>query len=121
MIVDGQSLEKAVLPPTDRELIAELRSRGYKVFPEQRFRIYASATTISYLELGRMHDADERKQMLYRIHRRMAADVGIALFEAGACVRTGTDGPMGKEFRAQVGVVLPNDFDFEAEMWGVRS
>lgn len=108
------------LPQTDNDLIAELKRRGFKVYPEKRVRIYSSASTIGYHELARMYDNGRRNDIIQHTMKRMAMDVGVGIFEAKACIQSTRDGTYGKEFRADVAVILPNDWDFESEMWGIR-
>jgi hypothetical protein len=123
MIDDGMpdTMSRMVpLPQTDQALIGELKRRGFKVYPDKRVRIYGAETMINYSELGRAVTIGRRNDVLAHTHRRMAMDVGIAIFEAKAIVSSSQDNDFGKVFRAQVCVVLPNDWDFEAEMWGMR-
>lgn len=111
--------------PNDKALIDELKRRGYKVYPEKRVRIYGAQHMIdrrAIYQLGSMHSLDQLRE---NVDRRSAHEVGQKLMEEGALVRSHEDalhrpGMVGEIRRAQVCVVLPNDWDFESEMWGVR-
>lgn len=109
---------KVNMPPTDRELIDELRKRGYRVFNNKRCRIYGAETAICYREIEQRRHMSE---LMERIQQRIGADIGVEIFRAGACVRSTQDELDRRIFRSSVMVVLPNDFDFEREMWEVRS
>jgi hypothetical protein len=123
-MIDGNpaiavALERLVLP--DHSLIAILKKRGFKVYPEKRVRIYSAAQMIGYQELCQLDTIGKRFEMIERTHRRMAMDIGVGIFEANACVRSARDDARhGKEFRSDVAVILPSGFDFESEMWGIR-
>jgi hypothetical protein len=59
------SMDQRVLPATDAIMIAELKRRGYKVYPEKRVRIYASQQMIdrrAIYQLGSMHSLDHLRQ-----------------------------------------------------------
>lgn len=101
----------------DQELIAELKRRGYKVYPEKRVRIYGVETMVSYREEA-MRVAHPK--IMEHINERQGRDVGMAIFNAGAVVRSRENNNFGTIHRSQVAVILPNDWDFESEMWGIR-
>lgn len=106
------------LPQTDKQLIEELRKRGYRVFKKERCRIYSAEMTVSYREVARINGAVD---LMESIQQRMGADIGVEIFRAGACVRSTQDDYHSRIFRASAMAVLPNDFDFEREMWETRS
>jgi hypothetical protein len=112
------------VPVTDKWLIAEIKKRGYKVYPEKRVRIYASQEFVSRREVEMLRSS---QGFMDHTEHRLAIGMGTALRQAGALVLSREDRRPGMDygiedgtiFRAQVCVVLPNDWDFEGEMWGI--
>jgi hypothetical protein len=114
------------VPQSDQALIAELKRRGFKVYPEKRVRIYSSQHMIDRRAIYQLRSMDSLDHLRQSVDRRSAHAVGQKLMEEGALVRSREDalhqpGMEGEIRRMQVCVVLPNDWDFEAEMWGMRS
>lgn len=109
----------APFPQTDQALIAELKRRGYKVYPEKRVRIYSAQNIIAMRAVLNM---DDRRLAALRGHvqERMAVDVGRMLRDERVIVHSREVKDGDEIHRGQVCVVLPNGWDFEAEMWGMR-
>jgi hypothetical protein len=102
---------------SDQELSAELKRRGYKVYPEKRVRIYAAQEMVSRRDLSRLRHI---QGITDSTNHYLAMRIGKELAGSGALVKSKEDRTEETIYRAQVCVVLPNDWDFEAEMWGIR-
>lgn len=109
----------ATVTLSDDEMIRALRRRGYGVYPERRIRVVSAQQTISRREvLSIPHES--LSEYRRRVDETVARMIGQRLFDDGAAVRYRTDTEIGEERRASVMIVLPNTWDFENEMWGVR-
>ena len=104
--------------PSDGELIAELRARGYRVYPHQRVRVFGAQESISRRNLFEAPPS-VIERLVERAKRDAAIGMGVELLRCGAIVQTTQDVASGRMYRGSLAVVLPRDFDFERDTWEV--
>lgn len=99
------------------DLIAEMRDRGYRVYPHQRVRVFASIGSVSRRDQIRLGPGVNR--LIEQVQRDAAMELGIGLWKSSAILKTVEDHEYGREYRGSVAIVLPRDFDYEREAWEV--
>jgi hypothetical protein len=104
---------------TDQEMIEALRAKGYRVIEDKRVRIVSAQGFIDRKEMLRLPPDTLETHRRY-VDESAARMIGHRLFEDGFVVRSRVDISLGEERRVQTMVVLPNTWDLDREMWGIR-
>lgn len=110
----------AVLQASTETLIAELKRRGYKVYPGKRVRKYEIHGMILLEKLAAMSEEIRNGFQQMQWHKQ-AAELGRGLQTKKALLNLTVDDPEGspvgptRRFTSAIMIVLPKSFDFEAE------